>query len=187
MKTLLTFAVVTLAAAASLAGPGRAPGGHGHRGGMEGGPDDPIVRLVNNHIVAEKIGLSDEQREKIKQINLENRDNSEALRKTLRDAMEKQAELLKADKIDEAAVMAEIDKAFDARKEMAKRRTRRVIAIKSILTPEQVGKALAELKNHPRPKLNRENGPRGKRPHGGRPCDEEMRPESDDRRPESED
>ena len=187
MKTLLTFAVVTLAAAASLAGPGRAPGGHGRRGGMEGGPDDPIVRLVNNHKVAEKIGLSDEQREKIKQINRENRDNSEALRKTFRDAMEKQAELLKADKIDEAAVMAEIDKAFDARKEMAKRRTRRVIAIKSILTPEQVGKALAELKNHPRPKLNRENGPRGKHPHGGRPCDEEMRPESDDRRPESED
>ena len=167
MKTLLTFATVAFAAASLVAGPkeGREPGPRGRRGGMEGGSSDPVVRLVCNPKVAEKIGLSEEQRGKIKEINKANRDNSEDLRKALRDAMEKQAELLKADKIDEAAVMAEIDKAFDARKEMAKRQTRRVIAIKAVLTPEQVSKALEILKERPQSKLDRRGtGPRGDKP-----------------------
>lgn len=167
MKTLLTFATVAFAAASLVAGPkeGREPGQRGRRGGMEGGSSDPVVRLVCNPKVAEKIGLSEEQRGKIKEINKANRDNSEDLRKALRDAMEKQAELLKADKIDEAAVMTEIDKAFDARKEMAKRQTRRVIAIKAVLSPEQVSKALEILKERPQSKLDcRGKGPRGDKP-----------------------
>ena len=170
MKTLLTFATVAFAAASLVAGPkeGREPGQRGRRGGMEVGSSDPVVRLVCNPKVAEKIGLSDEQRGKIKEINKANRDNSEDLRKALRDAMEKQAELLKADKIDEAAVMAEIDKAFDARKEMAKRQTRRVIAIKAVLTPEQVSKALEILKERSQSKLDR----RGKGPKGDKPSPE---------------
>ena len=167
MKTLLTFATVALAAASLVAGltEGREPGQRGRRGGMEGGSSDPVVRLVCNPKVAEKIGLSEEQRGKIKEINKANRGNSEDLRKALRDAMEKQAELLKADKIDEAAVMAEIDKAFDARKEMAKQQTRRVIAIKAVLTPEQVSKALEILKESPQSKLGRRaKGPKGDKP-----------------------
>ena len=170
MKSLLMFATVALAAASLVAGPkeGREPGQRGRRGGMEGGSSDPVVRLVSNPKVAEKIDLSEEQRGKIKEINKANRDNSEDLRKALRDAMEKQAELLKADKIDEAAVMAEIDKAFDARKEMAKRQTRRVIAIKAVLTPEQVSKVLEILKERPQSKLDR----RGKDPRGGKPSPE---------------
>lgn len=170
MKTLLTFATVALAAASLAAGPkeGREPGQRGRRGGIEGGSSDPVVRLVCNPKVAEKIGLSEEQRGKIKEINKANRDNSEDLRKALRDAMEKQAELLKADKIDEAAVMAEIDKAFDARREMAKRQTRRVIAIKAVLTPEQVSKALEILKERQQSKLDR----RGKGPNGDKPSPE---------------
>ena len=179
MKKLMTFAAVMLAATVSFAGPGREPGRHGRRGGMEGGPGDPIVRMVSNPKISEKIGLSEEQREKIKQINRENRDNSEALRKAVRDAMERQTELLKADKIDEAAVMAEIDKAFEARKEMAKRQTRRVIAIKSVLTPEQVSKALAEFKERPHPKFRREDGPCGKRSRGDSPHDDGERPKGD--------
>ena len=167
MKTLLTFATVAFSAASLAAGPkeGREPGQRGRRGGIEGGSSDPVVRLVCNPQVAEKIGLSEEQRGKIKEINKANRDNSEDLRKALRDAMEKQAELLKADKIDEAAVMAEIDKAFDARKEMAKRQTRRVIAIKAVLSPEQVSKALEILKERSQSKLDRRGeGPKGDKP-----------------------
>ena len=154
MKTLFTLATVVLAAASLVAGPkeGRDPGQRGRRGGVERDSADPVVRLVCNPKVAEKIGLSEEQRGKIREINKANRGNSKELRKALRDAMEKQAELLKADKIDEAAVMAEIDKAFDARKEMAKRQTRRIIAIKAVLTSEQVSKALEILKDRPQPK-----------------------------------
>jgi len=148
MKTLLTFTTVALAAAAFAAGPKEGRGPRGPRVGMEGATD-PVVRLVTNPKVAEKIGLTPEQQAKIREINKANRDGSEDLRKAHRDAMEKQAELLKADKIDEAAVMAEIDKSFDARKEMAKRQTKRVIAIKAVLTPEQVAKALEIAKDRP--------------------------------------
>ncbi len=185
MKNLFTFATVVFAAASLVAGPkeGRDSGQRGRRGGMEGGPVDPVVRLVGNPKVAEKLGLSEEQREKIKEINKANRDNSEELRKALRDAMEKQAELLKADKVDEAGVMAEVDKAFDARKELAKRQIRRVIAIKSVLKPEQVSKALEILKDRPQPKLDH----RGKGPRGGKRSCEGKRPEGDGPRPERED
>jgi len=149
MKTLLTLAIAALAAT-TFAGPkeGKGPGPRGPRGGMEGA-QDPIVRLVTNPKAAAKIGLSDDQIKQIKEIEKSNRGDMDQLRKAHRDAMEKQAELLKAKTIDEAAVMAEIDKAFDARKEMAKRQTKRVIAIKALLTPEQVDKALEELKNRP--------------------------------------
>jgi len=179
MKTLLAFATVALAATAFAAGPkeGRGPMGPRVGMGMES-PADPVVRIVTNPKIAEKIGLTDEQRDKIKEINKANRDNNEELRKTLRDTMEKQAELLKADKIDEAAVYAEIDKAFEARKEMAKRQTKRIIAIKAVLTPEQVQKALEIAKEFKdRPMGGRGPGAKGKGPKGpkcgdgDKPCD----------------
>lgn len=189
MKRLLAFTAVAFAGAALFAGPGEGwgRGKHGRPGGMEGGGTDPVVRLVTNQKVAEKLGLSEEQREKIKEINKAGRDDSGELRKAVRDAMERQAELLKADKIDEAAVMAEIDKAFDARREMAKRQTRRVIAIKSLLTPEQVSRALEILKDRPQSKHDREKGRFGKDPRGGRPGDGEGRPDGGGPRPEQED
>jgi len=177
MKTLLTFATVALAAAAFAGpkeGPGRGPMQGGPRGGMEG-PSDPVVRMVTNQKMAEKIGLTAEQQKKIKEINKENRNNVGDLRRTFRNSMEKQAELLQADKIDEAAVMAEIDKAFEARKEMAKRQTKRIIAIKSVLTPEQVEKALEAFKSQKRDRRGPEaegEGPKGPKPEcGEKPCD----------------
>ena len=67
----------------------------------------------------------------------------------------KQLELMKADKIDEAAVMKAIDEVFELRKEMAKEQIRRVIAVKSILTSEQIAKAREAVKSM--------SGPRGER------------------------
>jgi len=179
MKTLLAFTTVALAAAAFAVpegGPGRGPMPNGPQGGMDG-PSDPIVRMVTNQKMAEKIGLTEEQQKKIKAINKEDRNNLGDLRRTFRNAMEKQSELLQADKIDEAAVMAEIDKAFEARKEIAKRQTKRIIAIKSVLTPEQVEKALEAFKSQKRNRRGAEakagEGPKGPKPECGEkpPCD----------------
>jgi len=152
MKIQMAAAILAMTATAFAAGPN---GGKGPmmRGGMEGG-GDPVVRMVTNPKIAEKIGLTDEQRKQIKQIDKAYRVDDQ--RKALRAAMEKQSELLKAEKVDEAAVMAEIDKAFEARKEIAKRQTKRVISIKAILTPEQIQKALEAFRNRPK----RGNGPR---------------------------
>jgi len=167
MKTLLAIATAALAAASFAAGPKEGPKrSPGKR--MVEGPSDPIVRLVTNPKMAEKIGLTEDQQKQIKEINKSNRESTEDLRKSLHESMKKQTELLKDDKIDEAAVMAEIDKAFDVRKELAKRQTKRIIAIKSVLTPEQIAKALEEVKNHPKPEA-KGKGPRGKGPDGDKP------------------
>jgi len=147
MKIALTLASVAIAATTFAAGPQGGPGMHkgpgmeGPKGGFEG-PQDPIVQMVNCPEFAEKVGLTDEQKAKIKEIAASSKESQKTLRRQLRDSMEKQADLLEAEKIDEAAVMAEIDKAFELRKEMAKAQTKRIIAIKSILTPEQIAKAL---------------------------------------------
>ena len=186
MKTLLTIASVVLAAAA-FAGPKGNCGPTPPRDMKPDRPGDPIVRMVTNKKVAEKIGLTEEQKAKIEEINKALRDNAEELRKKVRKAMEKQAELLKADKVDEAAVMAEIDKAFEVRKELAKRQTKRIIDIKALLTPEQVKKALKAFKDRSQDgrKARRDDGDspkgrRGDRPHKGSKPKGEDKPEPND-------
>lgn len=126
---------------AMMAERGMMPGGFG--GGMMG---DPAVMAASNPKIAEKIGLSAEAREQIKKLDVDNREKVKELQKKTREAMEKQAQLMKAEKIDEAAVMAVIDELFECRKEMAKTQTKRLIAVKALLTPEQVAKAAEMMK-----------------------------------------
>ena len=88
--------------------------------------------------------------------------------------MEKQVELLKAEKIDEAAVMQAIDEVFEARKEIAKAQTKRTIEIRSILTPEQVTKALEAMRDlrssRPRPNGPKARDARREAPKAGAPA-----------------
>lgn len=180
MKSLIVVAVAALSCMAFAEGPeggARPEGGRrgfgpraGGMGPMMGGMD-PIVRMVSNPAIAEKIGLSDEQKAKLKELNK----GPEAARETqkkVHEAMEKQIELMKAEKIDEAAVMSAIDEVFELRKAMAKEQAKRVIAVKSILTPEQVKKAHEEMKKAFEARGDRGprregKGPRrGKGPHG---------------------
>ena len=140
-------------------------------GGMGAGmAGDPAVMAVMNPAVAEKIGLSDETQLKIKQLDLDSRKALRELQQKTRAAMDKQAKLLKEPKIDEAAVMAAIDELFDLRKEMAKSQTKRMIAIKSLLTPEQLEKATEAMKSvREERRMKRDNGPKAQRgPNGKR-------------------
>lgn len=127
---------------------GMMPGGFG--GGMMG---DPAVMAATNPKIAEKIGLSAEAREQIKKLDVDNREKVKELQAKTREAMEKQAQLMKAEKIDEAAVMAAIDELFECRKEMAKTQTKRLISVKSLLTPEQITKATELLKEFRRDRM----------------------------------
>lgn len=106
---------------------------------------DPVVRAALNPKLAEKLGISEEQSAKLKALNAE-KEGLKELNEKVRKGMERQAELLKAEKIDEAAVMAALDEVWEARKEVAKRQTKRIIAVKSILTSEQIAKAREALK-----------------------------------------
>ena len=157
MKSLMMTVVAALACAAFAQGPEvGAPREGGHRGGMGPGMMDPIVRAVSNPKAAERLGLTEEQQAKLKEVNKPSsasRDNQ----KKVREAIMKQLELMKADKIDEV---------FELRKEMAKEQAKRVIAVKSILTPEQIEKAHKEMKRIFETRGNR--GPRRGGPDGER-------------------
>ena len=109
------------------------------------GAINPVVRAALNPKLAEKLGITEEQSAKLKALNAE-KDGLKEINERIRKGMERQAELLKADKVDEAAVMAALDEVWEARKEVAKRQTKRIIAVKSILTPEQVAKAREAIK-----------------------------------------
>lgn len=183
MRSIVVAAVAALCCVAFADGPegGARPEG-GRRGfgpregmgpmmGMMGGMD-PVARAVSNPAIAEKLGLSEEQKAKIKAATGTPEATREAQKK-IREASMKQAELMRAEKIDEAAVMAAIDEVFELRKAMAKEQAKRTITIKSVLTPEQTKKAQEEMKNAFGPRGERgprRGGPRegmGRGPQGG--------------------
>ena len=173
MKSLIIVAVAALSCVAFAdGGPevgARPEGGRRGFGPREGGMGpmmggmDPIVRMVSNPAVAEKIGLSDEQKAKLNELKGDKEANRAAQDK-VRAATMKQLDLMKAEKIDEGAVMAAIDEVFELRKAMAKEQAKRVIAVKSVLTPEQVKKAHEEMK-----KMFEARGDRGPRREGKGP------------------
>ena len=141
MKCLIAMAVAAL----TLAGVAQEPVQGKMRRGQVGGAD-PILRVALNPKVAEKIGLTADQQAKLKALS-EDKGDMKGLQEKVRRGMDRQAELLAAEKIDEPAVMAAMDEVFEARKEVAKLQTRRLIAVKSILTPEQVKAATEALKS----------------------------------------
>ena len=119
----------------------------GAEGVMKSGPRgagpfvEPIVQMVRNPKIAAKLGFTEAQVAKLKEIG-DCRAAIKALQEKIHKGTERQAELLKAEKIDEAAVMAAIDEVWDAKKEIAKIQTKRVIGVRSVLSPEQVRQAL---------------------------------------------
>ncbi len=174
MKRLITMAVATLCCVALAAPPegGARHNGTGPGNGAMGPVRDPILRMVSNPKIAEKLSLSEDQRAKLKEIRKASEANRGAQKK-IREASKKQAELMKAAKIDEAAVMAAIDEVFEARKAMAKAQTKRIIAVKSILTPEQIEKFYGEIVKEQKERGARRTGQRPcaqKRDSDGKPC-----------------
>jgi len=157
MKRLIVVVAAALCCAAfaqeherggrSFGGPRR--GMQMRDGGMMMSMPSPLLRIVMNPDAAEKLGLTEEQKTKLKVLDKGRSVLHEHMEK-IREAMRKQTALIEADKINEAAVMASIDEVFALRKEMAKEQMKRLIAVKSILTPEQIKKANEEMKDMPR-------------------------------------
>jgi Spy/CpxP family protein refolding chaperone len=192
MKSLMLAVAAMLACAAFAAdeGAAQAEGGPRRGRGPLGGPmagammegalaAGPILQLATDPATAEKIGLSEAQITKIKALSEAQKASRESGKK-MREAVQKQTQLMQADKIDESAVMAAIDEVFELRKAMAKEQTKQVIAMKSILTPEQISKAKEEMKARFAKRLNRrgDQAPRkdgkgdkpGKKAEGDKPA-----------------
>lgn len=105
------------------------------------GDDSFILRAISNPRVAKELGLTDEQiaglREKIfglKQKQIE-------LGADLEKVGLQQAKLMSEKKIDEAAVMAQVEKAGALRTEQAKLRVQGLLILKKTLSDEQIEKA----------------------------------------------
>ena len=167
MKSLMLTMVAALCCVALAEPAADAPRDGARRGGpgMRGGGPfvDPILRVFNPKI-AEKLALTDELKAKLKEVTEAAKTAGRDGPTKMRDAMQREAELMKADKIDEAAVMKAIDEVFDLRREMAKAQAKRVIAVKSILTPEQIAKLREETAKMGESRRQRRGGPRGGKP-----------------------
>jgi len=138
---------------------------------------DPAAMAVMNPKIAEKAGIPEDLRAQIKKLDADGKAQLHELQEKMRAAMEKQAKLMKEPKVDEAAVMSAIDELFEVRKAMAKAQTKRVISIKSLLTPEQIQKVSEAMKDFRGARGERgvrgERGPKGDRgpkPEGDKPC-----------------
>jgi len=137
---MMAAALTCVAFAQGLAHP--VPKGHM---GVAPGTVEPIVRLMQNPEMAAMFGITAEQVAKLKAMP-DSRKEIKALQAKIKAGQDRQADLLKADPIDENAVMAALDEVWAAKKEIARLQTKRVIAVRSILTPEQVRKALECVK-----------------------------------------
>ena len=135
MKQLMMMAVATIALTAAAL-----PQANAVATSLE-----PLVRLALNENAAKKLGITAEQTAQLKALPDE-RAAMKALQEKVRKSADRQAELLKAEKIDEAAVMAAFDEVWAARKDVAKLQTKRIIAIRGILTDEQITKARDVMK-----------------------------------------
>lgn len=151
MKQLMMMAVAALALTAAAQAPIR---------GL--GPSiDPVVRFALNEKAAEKIGITPEQTAKLKAL-ADDRAALRDLQAKVRKGMERQAELLQAEKIDEAAVLAAVDEVSAARGEIAKLQTKRLIAIRGILTTEQIAKARDAMKEMRGKRVRKPRAPKAK-------------------------
>lgn len=143
MMVVATVSLVALAREPAAEGAARPRGG---RMAMVGGPSiEPVLWAAMNPKLAEKASITEEQVAKLKAI-ADEKGALKTLHEKVRKGTERQVELLKAEKIDEAAVMTAVDEVWDAKKEVAKYQTKRLIAVKSILSPEQIEKIRDALK-----------------------------------------
>ncbi len=120
-------------------------GGRGPMNGMRGQLGFGLQgRWWTNQQLAQAIGLTDDQKQKMEDVFQKNRlsliDLSAALEK--QEALLEP--LLQADRLDEAKVLAQVDKVAAARADLEKGNARMLVGVRAILTPEQWKKLQTE-------------------------------------------
>lgn len=158
-------------------GPKRRPGmGGPEMGRGPGGDREPplemlIGRMIENPEAVKKLGLSEEQINALKDSLKQLREEQESLHEQMRTAAEEQVKLLQADTVDEAALMAAVEKTGAIRTEIAKLRVKGMLLVKKTLTADQVAQVKELIRNRMgggRERGFREGEGDGKRPRGDR-------------------
>ncbi len=118
-------------------------GGPGRRAmGPGAGPAAPraesmIEWLNENPRAADRLGLTEEQKEKLKALLFEGRRELVELRARVQVAALRQAELLSQENPDQNAVMQAVEQTGQLRTELAKAQIRQLLAVRAMLTSEQ--------------------------------------------------
>jgi len=143
-------------------GPG-GPGGAGRGGfGMhEGGQLGFLVPLLQKPETAAKIGLPEEKAQALAATFADLDEQLRDVNAKLPAAFKRQADALEAAAPDESAALAAVNEVWDLRREVAVLQTRKVLAIRSALSAEQIEKARALLKDEWRKFGDRKHGPDG--------------------------
>lgn len=126
-------------------------------GDVEGGM---LLRLLDNPRISEQIKLTDEQRTAIVEVIKDFDLQLDALRPLLDEAIKVQTALLRELKPDEEKLMKAVEEAWDLRTEVAKIQTRKLLALRSKLTVEQLDRA-REMMESFRDRMGGDRGPRG--------------------------
>lgn len=94
-------------------------------------PPEVIVQMHS------QIGMTQQQLEAFQARVTKNQQQSEELRKKLESESSVLATLVKSERLEESAVLAQLDKVLDAERELKHLHIRLMVAIKNLLTPEQ--------------------------------------------------
>lgn len=127
-----------------------------------------LLHAVQNPEVAETLGLSDEQKARIADMIADLRKQRVRLQADLEIAAIEQVRLLAAPEVNEAAVLAGVEKTGAIRTELAKLEIRPMIGIRKILSAEQLQKARALVRERMQRQMHGGPGADGE-PGPGRP------------------
>jgi Spy/CpxP family protein refolding chaperone len=135
-----------------------------------------IERLLESPEIAEAAGITEEQQAMLRDARFESKTREIELRADLEKTGLEQARLMTEETVDEAAVLAAVEKAGALRTELAKLKIGQVLLVKKTLTPEQLKKlheTARQFKQHGRGEGKHDGKKRAER-EGPPPEDEGM-------------
>ncbi len=109
-----------------------------------------LKALVNNPEIAEKIGLTDVQRDTLAEIFYSTEEDMISLKSELERQKLKLRRLLSQENPDEKEILKVAERIGEIRKDMKKRELREVLAVRKVLTKEQWNK-LRKIRKTPPP------------------------------------
>jgi len=116
-------------------------------------------RWWHNPEMAQKLGLSAEQEQKMDDIFQQHRLRLIDLNASLEKAETLLEPLMESDRPDEAKILAQADRVAEARAELEKANTRLLVGIRLVLTPDQWKKLESERPPRPEGREHRGDGP----------------------------
>ena len=142
MAALLSAALIPAAAEACRGGRGGRGGGQGMGMdcGMRGGRGGAAFGIWQNPQAVQDLGISPEQVKKLKEAEFAAREKQLPLKAELDNLRLKMDQAFAAEPVDEKAVLELTDKISAVKGKMAVQMTEERLAMKRILTPEQVAK-----------------------------------------------